>query len=767
MNIVTSIARKSLACTLCLCGLILLISRPAALQAAEKVSLQLEWKYQFEYAGFIMAKEKGFYADAGLDVDLIEYKTGIDTVDSVLSRKCNYGLHNSSVVINHGHLEPIILLATYFQQSPLVFVTSKAIKSPSDLIGKTIMGTPDELKYSSLALLLDHFYINKKNTHFVNQTFNIDDFIKHKVDAMSAFRTNQLYLLDQLKQPYNVIDPADYGFVMSAVNLFTSYAEAINHPERTRRFINASNRGWAYALAHPQETIATIYQKYSKRKSMKALSYEADVTRKMMLLDFFEIGATNKELALRAIKQFKHSGLLPTEEQPGTFLFDEVIHDFDHSATFTDKQKLYLQDKKLIRMCVDPDWMPFESIKSGQHIGIVADIFKLFRAELPIPVQLVPTGSWQDSITSAKERKCDIFSLASSTPERRKYMDFTTPYIKAPIVMATTMDKFFIDDIATVADRKLGVVKGYAIAESLRDKYKNINIVDVDSITDGLKRVESGELFGYIDNLMSIAAYIQKDFTGVLKVSSRLDQDVNLSVATRNDEPILRDIFEKLVVNLDSDKKQGIFNKWVSVKQEVMEDYTFLWKLFAGIALLSFGFIYHFSRLNRLNNRLRIISNTDKLSGLYNRVKMDSVLTAQKASVDRYQNNVSLIMIDIDFFKEVNDTFGHAVGDTVLITLSDIMKNNVRATDYLGRWGGEEFLIVCPNTGLTDAGILAEKLVRKVSQQTFDQVGTVTISAGVASFSKESTIEDSLIQVDKALYQSKQSGRNRVTIFQR
>lgn len=731
----------------------------------EKVSLQLEWKYQFEFAGFIMAKEKGFYQEAGLDVDLVEYEMGIDTVESALTGKTNYAIHNSSVVIDDGHLQPIILLATYFQQSPLVLVTSKDIKSPSDLIGKTIMGTQNELKYSSLALLLDHFYINKSNAKFKEHSFNIDDFIQHKVDAMSAFRTNQLYRLDQSGVAYNIMDPADYGFVMSAVNVFASHSEVLNHPKRTRKFIDASNRGWAYTLAHPEETIAIIYDKYSQRKSIEALNFEADITRKMMLLDFFEIGATNKELALRAVKQFKHSGLLLPQQQLGTFLFDEVLREFGNSAVFTDQQKLYLQNKKLITMCVDPDWMPFESIQDGKHLGIVADIFSSFRAQLPVPIQLVPTKSWDESMAKARRRECDILSLASSTPERAQFMNFTTPYIDLPVVMATTMDKFFISDIAEVTDKKLGIVKGYAIAEQLRNDFEDINIVEVDSITDGLKRVASGELYGYIDNLMTIAASIQKDFTGILKVSSRLDEEVRLAIATRNDEPVLRGIFQKLVSNLDREAQQGIFNKWVSVKQEVLIDYKFLWQVFAGIVLLSVAFMFHFNKLNRLNKQLRILSNTDKLSGLYNRVKMDLVLIEQKANVDRYGKDVTLILIDVDFFKQVNDSYGHSVGDSVLVAFSRLIKDNVRETDYAGRWGGEEFLIVCPNIGIEEARMLADKLTQKVKTHVFEGPGTLTFSAGIAGFSKGMSVENALINVDEALYQSKLAGRSRVTVF--
>lgn len=152
--------------------LVILLLLPVAAfpadKSLEKVVVQLDWIYQFEFAGFIAAKEKGYYRDAGLDVELREYKAELDTVGEVMSQKVNYGIHNSSIVIEDGKVVPIVLLATYLQRSPLIFVTSPEIKQPSDLIGKRIMGTTDELKYSSLALLLDHFYINKKIQRLLN-----------------------------------------------------------------------------------------------------------------------------------------------------------------------------------------------------------------------------------------------------------------------------------------------------------------------------------------------------------------------------------------------------------------------------------------------------------------------------------------------------------------------------------------------------------------------------------------------------------------------
>lgn len=135
------------------------------------------------------------------------------------------------------------------------------------MIGHSIMGTRDEFKYSSLALMLNHFCIDETNSQIIEHNFGITDFIEGKVDVMSAFLSNQIFNLDQAGVDYNIIDPFDYGFFMSAVNLFTSREEALNYPARTRRFIEATNKGWKYALEHSDELINIIQQKYAPYKS--------------------------------------------------------------------------------------------------------------------------------------------------------------------------------------------------------------------------------------------------------------------------------------------------------------------------------------------------------------------------------------------------------------------------------------------------------------------------------------------------------------------
>ncbi len=749
--------------------LLLMLPLAALTKDLEKVTVQLDWIYQFEFAGFIAAIEKGFYAEAGLEVELQEYQAGIDTLQQVNHGKANYGIHNSSLVIENGQPANVVMLATYLQRSPLVFVTHPSISRPADLIGKRIMGTTDELRYSSLALMMSHFYINSSNSRIIEHTFSIEDFVEGKVDAMSAFRSNQLFELDQLGVEYNIIDPADYGFFMSAVNIFTSYREAVEFPQRTARFIKASNRGWQYALENQAEIVDLILDKYSQLKSREALLYEAKVIEQMMLTDFFPVGQLADELGERAFKQLQQSKLI---DQQVKYRPVDLHHLLEHRGEngellLTDAQRRYLLEKQSLKLCVDPDWLPFEAIQDGRHVGIVADIFReMIQPHLPIPIILHQTNSWEETLQAARERHCDIVSLLSASPARSSYLSFTEPYITAPLVLATRVDKFFIDDITQVRDRPIGYVRGYSTASQIRQRLPDINLVAVDSARDGLRLVEEGELFGYVGNLMVIAQHIQKDFNRELKISARLqEQDVN-AIGIRNDEPLLKSIFEQLVDNIShsDQQRQQIYNRWVSVKIESNQDYTLV--LQVGLIMLAIiAVLTYISWREKAHNKaLLSLSITDPLTQVYNRVRGDELLKQVHDNFVRYQQPAGLMMLYIDFFKMINDNYGHSTGDAVLNEFAALLKKHLRVTDNICRWGGEEFLVICPHLSRDDIAIVAEKLLQQIRKHKFIHGQPVTASIGAGALQKDESIDALLEHVDQALYQSKNTGRNRVTI---
>ncbi|MDQ1307849.1 MAG: two-component system, cell cycle response regulator [Actinomycetota bacterium] len=167
-------------------------------------------------------------------------------------------------------------------------------------------------------------------------------------------------------------------------------------------------------------------------------------------------------------------------------------------------------------------------------------------------------------------------------------------------------------------------------------------------------------------------------------------------------------------------------------------------------------------QLAQANRELEVLSVTDKLTALFNRVKLDRVLTAELARAHRYGSALSVVMLDIDHFKVVNDPFGHNIGDDVLVDIADTLRVSVRNSDTVGRWGGEEFLVILPSTDLDQAGAVAEKVRGRVADLKLPTVGQVTVSLGVAEYQAGDTEQQLVARADIALYAAKEGGRNRV-----
>ena len=1059
----------------------------------QSVSVQLEWKHQFEFAGFYAALEQGYYKEVGLNVEIKEYDSNVDVVRDVLNGVSTYGMSSSHLILERLSGKKIVQLASYLKQNALVLIAKPNIKTIEELKNKKIMAGENELKGTSLAAMFKEHHLSVNELKVIPHSFNIDAFKNGEIDAMTAFVSNQPFLLEQQQIPYKIFNPSDDGIYSYDVELFTSEDEAKNHPLRTQNFIDATRKGWEYALLHKEEIIELIYEKYSKGKSKKALLYEAKTIDKLMKTDLFKIGAVvpeltqlntnmyvqlgmvdknwdlegfifdpkprkinltpaesafikahpvirfsdvqwepfasiaddntysgifktyyklleqrtglkfefvkigdgiNFQLILDALKRkeidmidgsgktkerkeyaifsgplmqvslaivsskkngfttikslkgrrisvakgstaseyikehfpqieliytdsidealdlvtdqkvsasldnlvvldhmIKHnpnfhqieiSGisdykfdlyslirddyillhqiidkavrsisqkellsinnkLLQSTVQPsksqrdfltqkelafikrhpkivlgtekawkpyvvvkkdGTIsgydadvlkLINQVsgshfvleagdwakmqtkakakeidglstggVHDerknylnfsdiyismrkmlivskenpknihilddlegktiaihksnlvdektaqkflnskiirldtieevitsvttgqadamFGNGATFylanelglpylkrvaklddtldlafgvrkdwpeaisiinksldyigehtllelknrwfwqdkatlldksnqsiplAEDEKQYLKKKKEIKMCIDPKWMPFEKIDKGRHVGMSADYIHIISTRINTPITLLPTKTWMESIEFGKTRKCDIFSLMMETPSRKKYLNFTAPYLKIPLVIATTNDKFFVTHIKELKDKKIGMVKGYAFTELFKLQYPHIEFIEVATIVDGLEDVIKGKTFGFIDNLTTISYQIQKNFPDSLKISGRFDEKWELGIGVRNDTPVLLGILNKAIASIDEKTKQQITNQWVSVKYEKGFDYTLFWKVLIPFLILALLLLISQFTLKTYNKKLK------------------------------------------------------------------------------------------------------------------------------------------------------------------
>jgi PAS domain S-box-containing protein len=264
--------------------------------------------------------------------------------------------------------------------------------------------------------------------------------------------------------------------------------------------------------------------------------------------------------------------------------------------SFGQAQISYLEKKQVITMCIDPDWMPYEQIDSfGQHVGLSADYMKIFEARIGIPIKLVPTSSWSESLEFAKDRRCDILSLLNDSPERRKFLNFTPPYVTTPIVLVTRDDVTYLQDIPAIENRSISVPKGYIHEERLRNDYPNLNVITVQTVHEGLLRVSKGDIFTHLGALYVVVNEIQKHQLSNLKISGHTQYNSILSVGVRNDEPILLDIFSMAVKSISSKEHISIRSSWASTKVESEVDYTLIRNI-SVVALLIIGIILAWNR---------------------------------------------------------------------------------------------------------------------------------------------------------------------------
>ena len=254
----------------------------------DPVRLQLKWKHQFQFAGYYAAVEKGFYREAGLEVEILEAQEGQETMDRVVDGHAEFGVGTTDLVLMHQKGEPVVVLAVIFQHSPLALLLRKdsGIQTLHGLEGKKVMIEPHSAELFA--------YLNREGVslHKLIQpphTFNTAALVQGQADAMSVYITDEPFALRVQNVPYLLFSPRAAGIDFYGDNLFTTEYQIENHPERVRKFREASLRGWRYAMAHPEEIIQLIHDKYSKRHSLEHLRFEAE-QMKLLMPDIVEIG---------------------------------------------------------------------------------------------------------------------------------------------------------------------------------------------------------------------------------------------------------------------------------------------------------------------------------------------------------------------------------------------------------------------------------------------------------------------------------------------
>ena len=568
----------------------------------DRVSIQLNWKHQFEFAGYYMAKEKGFYKDLGLDVDIKEYKSGIDIVDDVLNKRSTFGIGYPTLILDRAKGKKIVILSAIFQSSPhiLLSLDSSKINSFKDFQGKKIMMSNDA---SESATLLSMFLINGvtlKDIQIIPQSFNIKDLVDKKVDAISAFSSDEPYTLKEMGLPYKIWDPKDYGFDFYDGILFTSSEELKSHPKLVQNFIKATIEGWKYAFEHISETLDVILKKYNtQHKSRKALFYEAVTLKKLAYEHTKRLGHIDKNKIQRIYDIYHFMGLVKNKID-----IDKFVYQLSDNGELNIEELHYINKKKVIKICANPNWEPIEFVKKGKPKGISIDIINIVFDNVGLEYKYVKTSTWKESQIYLRDRKCDLLPSAVDTKKRELYANFTKPYMSFDLVIITKKDKPLIQNIETIVDKTMSRKSGSALIEIFRKKYPNLNIIETKGYKEAFEAVENGKAYFTIATLPVLSYYKNMYNFNDLQIAGYLGKKYHLSVAVRKDDPLLLSIVQKELNKISKSVKNIIFQKWIGKKFEKKVQYDELWKLAIVVLILFMILMVKNAVMKRYNKKL-------------------------------------------------------------------------------------------------------------------------------------------------------------------
>jgi len=262
-------------------------------------------------------------------------------------------------------------------------------------------------------------------------------------------------------------------------------------------------------------------------------------------------------------------------------------------VNLTDAERRYLETKKEITMCVDPDWEPFEIIYSEQkHVGIAADLIQLVSERLAVPIRLIPTKTWQETLELSKSGRCDILSFVNQTPEREKWLVFTQPLLTDPNILITREEHPYVGDLRAVDNERMALPDGTAMLERFRKDFPNLHYIPVVSEADAIEMVSDRRAELTVRSLIVAAYTIKKEGLFNLKISGQPQGYENhLRIGVLKHKPILRDILDKGIATITPIEREAIINRHAGViVKSGVDKKTVIWivvALFGTIALIA------------------------------------------------------------------------------------------------------------------------------------------------------------------------------------
>lgn len=371
-------------------------------------------------------------------------------------------------------------------------------------------------------------------------------------------------------------------------------------------------------------------------------------------------------------------------------------------------------DWPVLTYCIDPDWLPYEAIENGQHIGMSSGYLQRLKQLTGLQFELRPTGSWDETLQLLRDGSCDLTPMLNQSESRKDFLLFSDVYFYAPNVLVSRREEPFLQGLEHIGERRLAIPTGYRLQEYVQRHFSALEVIEVKSEKAGLMAVANGEAEVFVGSLYSVNAYVQQQALLDLKINGWAWPQDELRMAVNPAHAALVPVINEALLSLSEADHLAIQKQWTNVRVIENYNYTLIWRVtlitLAIIIILAAWnlMIRRYSlKLQAKNNQLEVLkaelqssnleleflSNHDPLTKLYNRHFFNARMQPDNRTAGDNQR-CSLMLIDIDHFKEINDEYGHCTGDKVLQTLAGVLKQCLREQDIVARWGGEEFVIM-------------------------------------------------------------------------
>lgn len=439
-----------------------------------------------------------------------------------------------------------------------------------------------------------------------------------------------------------------------------------------------------------------------------------------------------------------------------------------------------------VRYCIDPDWAPYESLINEQHVGLSQQYLTLIQQYTDLTFTLVPTASWQQTLEYVQSNKCDLIPMLNSTTNRQSFLDFTNVLFRAPNALYGHYNQPLVGHLANIDQQSVAVVTGYRLHRYLLDNYPEINIVEVENEAQGLKKVQNKEIDFYLGSFHGANKYIKDNALHHLRIVGISELEDKLRIGVSKSFSHIIPMLNQAITQITVAEHARVFSYLKEINTTQVQDYSVAIKsataFTAVIVCLLFGYwrsvnnasmleaknkalkLAH-QQLDEKNKQLAELATRDSLTQLYNRGHLSECIHQQIKLKERYDKSACLLILDIDDFKQINDHFGHKVGDDVLRHFATLLQECARSVDIVARWGGEEFVMLCPETNIDEAKIVAKRFQQRLIDTSSDALPCVTCSIGIAPLQESKSADQWFIAADNAMYQAKNMGKDTVFII--